>query len=207
MYSDRDFKEQFALSEASFERLQTYHKFLFKWQKAINLISNTTLQNAWLRHFADSAQIAQFIPEDIKTYVDIGCGGGFPGLVVAIMRPDLDVHLIESDERKGQFMRTVIRETGVENATVHTVRIEESYGLVTPDFVTARALASLKELFDLMMPWVEKNPALSFCFMKGERAEEEINESQDLYDFEYQKHVSLTDQKACLLQISKLKQS
>lgn len=205
MYSEQDFRAQFTPSNASFEKLQTYHKLLFKWQKAINLISNSTLQNAWFRHFADSAQIVQFIPEDIQTYADIGCGGGFPGLVVAIMRPDLDVHLIESDERKGQFMRTVIREAGVKNTTVHTVRIEESYDLVTPDFVTARALASLKELLDLIGPWVTQNSDMRMCFMKGERAVNEIKEAEEAYEFDVEKHTSITDDKACLLEISALK--
>jgi len=83
------------------ERLEAYHALLLKWNPVINLVSKNTIADAWQRHFVDSIQIEQYVPEKAKVYADLGCGGGFPGLVVAIMRPDLDVHLIES-EGKGR---------------------------------------------------------------------------------------------------------
>ena len=139
------------------EQLEAYHKLLFKWQKAINLISPKTLQDSWSRHFLDSAQIYKFIPESAKTYADLGCGGGFPGLVIAILKPELQTTLVESDERKGQFMRTVIREAGISNAKVVTERIEHYVEgtETTPDLVSARALASLDKLCKFVLPWAQ----------------------------------------------------
>lgn len=188
-----------------FEKLETYHALLEKWQKAINLVSSKSLPESWHRHFIDSAQMCAHIPENTKIYADLGCGGGFPGLVLAIMRPNLEVHLVESDERKGQFMRSVVRETQTSNVTIHTKRVEAVMGDITPDFVTARALAALDKLFDLCWPWAEQNAALTFCFMKGERAEEEIERARKTYDFDVHHHSSITDAHAQILGITNLK--
>lgn len=196
VYTEKDFDTLFDVSRETFDKISTYHALLLKWNKAINLVSPKTLDEAWHRHFIDSAQVSQYIPQGTKIYADLGCGGGFPGLVVAMMRPELSVHLVESDERKCQFMRTVVRETGLSNVTIHTKRIEHAYDDVAPDFITARALASLKELLIYCMPWVEKNPDLGFAFMKGMRADEEIAEAQENTLFEYENYGSITDKHA-----------
>lgn len=204
MYTKSDFRKLFDVPDDVFARIEAYHALLLKWNKAINIVSPKSLDDAWHRHFIDSAQVARFIPEDIKIYADLGCGGGFPGLVVAMMRPDLTVHLVESDERKCQFMRTVVRETGLSNVTVHTKRIEEVTGDFTPDLVSARALKSLEELFDFVSPWAAANPALKMVFMKGEKAEEEIAVARARFDFTAQTHASITDGGARILVVESL---
>tara|TARA_B100001989_G_C24489549_1_gene438790 strand:- start:126 stop:764 length:639 start_codon:yes stop_codon:yes gene_type:complete len=188
------------------EQLEAYHKLLFKWQKAINLISPKTLQDSWSRHFLDSAQIYKFIPESAKTYADLGCGGGFPGLVIAILKPELQTTLVESDERKGQFMRTVIREAGISNAKVVTERIEHYVEgtETTPDLVSARALASLDKLCKFVLPWAQENPEMTCIFMKGENALSEIDEAKKLYVFDVETAPSLTDSRASILVIKNL---
>lgn len=204
MKTKSDFQKLFDVSDDVFACIEAYHALLLKWNKAINIVSPKTLGEAWHRHFIDSAQVAKFIPEGVKVYADLGCGGGFPGLVVAMMCPDLVVHLVESDERKGQFMRTVIRETGLTNVSVHTKRIEDVTGDFTPDLISARALKSLEELFDFVLPWAQANPALQMIFMKGERAEEEITAAQARFDFTAQTHPSITDSGARILVVHSL---
>lgn len=201
IYTQDNIQQVFALSDEVFEGLKIYHKLLIKWQKAINLVSNNTLDEVWHRHFADSMQIARLIPEEdgARVYADLGCGGGFPGLVIAMMRPELDVHLVESDERKGQFMRTVVRETGINNVTIHTKRVEDVTGDFIPDFVSARALASLPKLLEYCQSWIEVNPDLRFYFLKGERADEELDEARQAYDFSVRITPSLTDARAQIL--------
>jgi len=81
-------------------KLKIYLELLLKWQKAINLISPATLDKAWDRHFEDSLQLLDYIPDSVKSICDIGSGAGFPGLIIAISRPNLDVSLIESDVSK-----------------------------------------------------------------------------------------------------------
>ena len=92
-------KNIFATSDLRYhEKLKIYHDLLLKWQKAINLISPKTVDDSWVRHFEDSLQIMDDIPMG-AVLADIGTGAGFPGLVLAIARPDLKVHLIESDQK------------------------------------------------------------------------------------------------------------
>ena len=202
-HTQDNFRDAFALSEGAFEGLRTYHSLLIKWQKAINLVSNKTLDEAWHRHFADSAQVAELIPSEAgkKVYADLGCGGGFPGLVVAMMRPELIVHMVESDERKGQFMRSVIREAGVENAQVHTQRIEDVAEVFTPDYVSARALAPLPRLLAYCGAWIEARGGVRFYFLKGEQAEDEIQAARESFDFTLTTTPSLTDKRAQILML------
>ena len=233
-YTQDNIREVFAISDEAFRGLEAYYALLVKWQKAINLVSNNTLSEAWHRHFADSAQVARLIVHENKeecilhnasreevgglfddkggvlqynkkVYADLGCGAGFPGLVIAMMRPELDVHLVESDERKGQFMRTVIREAGVKNATVHTQRIEDMTDEFTPDLVSARALASLSKLLGYCQPWIEANADLQFYFLKGERASEELEEARGAYDFSVKITPSVTEAQAQILLLSSVR--
>lgn len=204
IYTQDDFRDLFDVSDAVYANIETYAALLVKWNKAINLVSPKTINECWHRHLIDSAQVEKYIPEGTKIYADLGCGGGFPGLVIALMRPDLETHLVESDERKCQFMRTVIRETGAKNAIVHTERVENFTDVFTPDLVTARALKSLLELFDFVWPWAQSNPDLSLCFMKGIRADEEIADAQARYEFNLEKSRSITDAGAHIVMVRNL---
>ncbi|MBX2833718.1 MAG: 16S rRNA (guanine(527)-N(7))-methyltransferase RsmG [Micavibrio sp.] len=190
------------VSRESLEKLETYHALLVKWQKAINLVSPKTIPEAWGRHFADSAQIERYVSREsihgkALKIVDIGSGAGFAGLVLAIMRPDIDVHLVESDERKCQFMRTVSRETQTP-VTVDISRIEAVQLDFVPNIVTARALADLTLLFDYIYKWVEENPNLEAIFLKGMKIEEELTAARRKYDFSVEIHPSLTDPSGCI---------
>lgn len=192
------------VSRESLEKLEIYHALLLKWQKAINLVSNKTLDDAWVRHFADSAQIIAHIPDHVKDVVDMGSGAGFPALIVAILRSDLDVSVVESDERKCQFMRTVSRETNVPirivNARIESVSPQD----ISPDLITARALASMKRLLDYCCPYVSENPALEMLFMKGAGAAGELLEARKSYDFQAESFPSVTDGAASIVRVSGL---
>jgi 16S rRNA (guanine527-N7)-methyltransferase len=194
----------FDVSRETFEKLEIYHALLLKWQKAINLVSPKTLDDSWNRHFIDSMQILNFVADDAKIIADIGSGGGFPGMLIAISRPDIFVNLIESDERKCHFLRTVSRETS-SPVQAYDVRIEKSYDVCVPDIVTARALANLSDLLGLVLPWVEKNPKLECLFMKGQNAENEIQDAQECYEFDCECYDSVTDSDAKILKISNIK--
>jgi len=184
------------------DKLDAYQALLLRWQKAINLVSSSTLKNAKERHFIDSLQVLPLILQGAKLLYDIGSGAGFPGLVIAMARPDLSVHMIESDERKGQFLRTVSRETSTP-ITVHTERIER-VGLSAPDVVTARALADLTMLFDFCIGWAEENPLLEMVFMKGRAAEDEIEAARVIYDFDVTRQPSITGDGAVILKVTNL---
>lgn len=178
-------------------RLDIYERLLQKWQAKINLVSNTTLAHAGVRHFLDSLQLRQFIPAGTKILYDIGSGAGFPGLILAMALPEVDVHLIETDQKKCVFLQTVSRETG-SPVTVHTARAEKVQ-LPPPDVVTARALADLSELLKLTERWWRENPALVLVFPKGANAEAEAVQARKTYKFDMEMHPSATDPSASVL--------
>jgi 16S rRNA (guanine527-N7)-methyltransferase len=198
------------------EKFSIYAALLRKWQKAVNLVSPKTLDDLETRHLADSAQIADLLPsltptlslkgEGEFTLFDLGSGAGFPGLVLAMLRPDITVHLVESDQKKCEFLRTVSRETHTP-VLIHMCRIESLITESVPDVITARALSSLAELLGYCLPWAEKNPSLVMIFPKGEKADEEIAEARKHYSFDIAKTPSKTDKNATILRISNLKKS
>src|SRR3954468_20272409 len=97
------------VSRETRDQLEAMVHTLGRWQKAINLVGKATLEDIWVRHVLDSAQLVPLIPRGAQSLVDLGSGGGFPGLVLAAMRPELEVTLIESDARKGAFLGEAAR--------------------------------------------------------------------------------------------------
>ena len=83
--SPESFQAAFGVSRETLDRLGTYANLLARWQKTINLVAPSTINDVWHRHFADSAQLWQYRPDDARTWLDLGSGAGFPGLVLAIL--------------------------------------------------------------------------------------------------------------------------
>ena len=116
------------VSRETFERLEHYVALLHKWNPKINLVSRGTLQDVWERHIRDSLQVFEAAEGLTGAWVDLGSGGGLPGLVVALaQRPGFSVTLVESDQRKAAFLRTVLRETG-STGTVIAERLPQLLG-------------------------------------------------------------------------------
>ena len=191
------FAKEFDVSRETLERLTEYEFLLKKWNRAINLVARPTLTDVWRRHFADSAQLLRFVPETSRTWIDLGSGAGFPGLVVGIMRPDLAVTLVESDKRKSVFLSEVARATAT-NITVINDRIETVTNRA--DVVSARALASLPDLLDLASPRLA--PGGVALFLKGENVEQELTEANRLWHIALTKHDSLADPRGSILSIT-----
>ncbi len=177
-----------------------YADLLLKWSRAVNLVSPATLAEARKRHFEDSLQLLPLIPEGAHVLFDLGSGAGFPGLVLAISRPEIEVHLFESDQKKCSFLGTVSRETDTP-VIIHTQRIEtvDKKEGVVPDVITARALASLEKLLELTEGWWERNPQLVLVFPKGARAEEELAAARKIYQFDVEMVQSQTEKEAKIL--------
>ncbi len=192
------------VSHETLARLRQYEALLVKWQKAINLVGPATIPDAWNRHFVDSVQMAPLLPAHAKTLYDLGSGAGFPGLVLAILNPELSVTLIESDHKKSAFLATVSHETKTP-VKILTKRIEQATdSLPAPDIVSARALASLSDLLTYIKPWVEANPNLTCLFPKGAQANAEIEAAQGLAQFSASLTPSLTDGSAQILTLTNI---
>ena len=182
-----------------------YRDLLLKWQKTINLVSPATLQNVWERHFEDSLQLLDFIPQNVKKICDIGSGAGFPGLLIAIQRPDIHVDLIEADTRKCAFLQTVSRETECQNITVYNDRIENVMDAIEADCLTSRALASLRQIIHYAEPLWDKNPDLIMVLPKGANFQSEIDEAIKKFNFDYSLHPSKTDPNARILIVNNIR--
>ncbi len=194
--------EEIGVSRETFERLKTYVELLKKWNPRINLISKSTLPDVWVRHVQDSVQISNLAPKPCKIWGDLGSGGGFPGLVVAIMALETgtpgQVFLVESDQRKCAFLRTVIRETGA-RAEVINKRIDEVKGL-NADVISARALASLSNLLEFAE--IHLSPNGTAIFPKGVSWEKELIEAQALWSFKHHVVKSQTETGPVILSIT-----
>ena len=192
------------VSRETVERLSLYESVLIKQQKAINLVSKGTLDELWCRHFLDSAQLMGRIPEGTKTLVDLGSGGGFPGAVLAIMmadkRPEVNIHLVDSDQRKCTFVREACRAAGV-RPKVHSVRIEQLVDLKA-DVITARALAPLPKLLGLSEPFWMKNTV--GLYLKGEGISEELTQARKYWKFDSETEQSQSSETGVVLQVTGL---
>lgn len=193
------------VSRETFDKLTTYTALLEKWNPKINLVSKSSLSDLWSRHIVDSAQLFELAPSDAAHWVDIGSGGGFPGLVVAIiakeLRPDMKVTLVESDQRKCAFLRTVSRETMCD-ATVISKRIEAIDSL-NADVLSARALADLGILLEFAKQHLQ--PSGTCLFPKGLTWEKELETAHDSWQFSHQVSKSETDPNAVVLRIKEIK--
>ena len=174
------------VSRETFLRLKEYEKLLFKWNAKINLVSKSTLDNFWNRHVLDSAQFLSSVGEKAGKWVDLGSGGGLPGLVVAILSDEIEpvnkLFLVEADVRKAVFLKTVCRELGLK-VEVYNNRIEELPPM-SANIVSARALAPLKTLCLYAKNNLEKDGEAVFA--KGENWKAELVEAQKKWIFSYE---------------------
>jgi 16S rRNA (guanine527-N7)-methyltransferase len=205
-----EFAQIYDVSRETLTRLVAYQALLGKWQQSVNLVGPTSLAAFWQRHAADSAQILRHAPSSAKTWLDLGSGGGLPGLVLAIIlaekNPAACLHMVESDRKKASFLRAVLADTGV-TAHVHNARIEAlaaaaPAALAQIDVITARALAPLNDLLTLLHPFC--NSSTVALLHKGRNWHEELTLSEQYWKLSHQAHISDTDGDARLLEITAL---
>ena len=194
---ERDRSRALALISVSREtlpRLDAFAALLRRWQGIKNLVGPSELTQIWTRHIADSAQLVHFA-SDAQTWVDIGSGAGFPGLVVACCRADdsaFHMTLVESNGRKAAFLREAARVLGL-NVSVVNERIEAA-GPHLPrqiDCISARALAPLPLLLDLAVPLM-RNPCKAL-FLKGQDIDVELTEASKYWNIYHRVEPSVTN--------------
>lgn len=189
------------VSRETQERLEAFAALLLKWTPSINLIAKSTWPDIWQRHIRDSAQLASFVGDDTHTWLDVGSGGGLPALVLAILfaetRRDIQVVLVESDQRKSAFLRTAIRELEL-TAQVKTERVEDVASLKA-DILSARAFAPLPKLLDLTQPHL--SPDGRMVLMKGAQYQRELEESLASWTFQSEVWSSLTHPQSVILEL------
>ncbi|MGY6705561.1 16S rRNA (guanine(527)-N(7))-methyltransferase RsmG [Roseinatronobacter sp.] len=192
------------VSRETMDNLTQFAEHLKKWNSRINLVAPATIPDLWSRHIADSAQVFATAPSQAKTWVDLGSGGGLPGVVCAILAkqhmPECQFTLIESDKRKAASLMVIARELDLKMDV-----LAERAEAVTPcnaDIVSARALAPLPQL----LSWVHRHVAKGGIALlpKGKTWEEEVAAARTDWMFSASSHVSKTDPAARLLVIKEL---
>ncbi len=166
------------LPEETLRRLEIYANLVRKWQRVLNLVGKSSFDDLWVRHFSDSLQVSQAVPE-ARRWLDLGSGAGFPGLVTAIKyagEPGALVHLVEADRRKCAFLREAVRETSAP-AIVHCGRVEKVLPALDEkiDAVSARALAPLEALLGYAEKFIGQGAV--GVFSKGKLFEAELTDS------------------------------
>lgn len=192
-----------AVSRETMERLEKFASLLIKWNPAINLVARSTIEDLWERHIVDSVQLARFLEQQPERWLDLGSGGGLPGLVLAIVSsdksPDTRFDLVDSDQRKCTFLRQAVRELGLQNARVHSARIEDLQPMAA-DVVSARALTGLSVLCGYAAKHLTRDGFA--VFPKGASFLNEVQEARLKWRFHIEEIESMTNKDARLLKLS-----
>ncbi|WP_050527038.1 16S rRNA (guanine(527)-N(7))-methyltransferase RsmG [Pseudorhodobacter aquimaris] len=193
------------VSRETQHKLQIFVDLVLKWNPVINLISKGTQDQIWNRHIADSIQLYDLIPKNAAKILDVGSGGGFPGIVLAILSSTdnlrYEFQLVESDQRKATFLREVSRVLEL-SVVVCPKRVEE-IAAFQADCFTARALAPLPTLLTFASLHLKSSGVC--LFPKGSAYKSELKAAQECFLFDYELIPSQTDPTGTILKISGLK--
>lgn len=193
------------VSRETFSVLENFLVEFQRWNRVTNLVASSTVDETWNRHVLDSAQLKRLRPLAIR-WVDLGSGGGFPGLILAILlrgTPGAHVHLIESNRKKASFLQTMTGLFGLP-ATIHPHRIEDACSKIElPEAVSSRALASLSHLLDLAEPLL--SAGATGLFHKGREYRREIEESSLSWRYDLIEHASAVESQSVILEIRELR--
>ena len=170
------------LSQEQYEGFMKYMRLLQEWNEKINLTAITEDEEVVKKHFIDC--IKAFKRDEFKkaeTMIDVGTGAGFPGLPIAIMRPELKVTLLDSLNKRINFLNTVVNELGLKNVTTIHSRAEDGARNKELrekfDIATSRAVANMSVLSEFCLPYVKVGG--NFIALKGPAVDQEIEESRN----------------------------
>lgn len=186
----------------AFDRLERYAELLVEENQRQNLISRPSEEHLWVRHIADSAQLLEHLPDRARSetppgpWLDLGTGPGLPGLVIAILRPDIRVVLVESRARRVEFLDRCVTELGLANGHIRGERVER----IEPFeawVISARAFAPLEKLLRLSAPFSTKHTR--YLLPKGRSAAHELAEAGSSIRRMFHVKHSLTDTDAGII--------
>jgi 16S rRNA (guanine527-N7)-methyltransferase len=194
----------FGVEKEVMEDLERFVTLLRRWNQTINVVSRADVSEIWSRHVADSAKLIALLPASARIWVDLGSGGGFPGVVVAIFArrrcPELRVTMVESDQRKAAFLKVAVAELGL-SAAVLNMRAEDVPPLGA-HIVSARALAPLKKLLPLVSRHLDKRGIA--ILPKGRQYQDELEELPKTWTFSLGLHKTDPSDASVVLLVSDL---
>ena len=194
------------VSRETIRSLNLYENILIKANKSLNLIGNSTINQIWIRHFLDSAQVIDLIEKNDKSLIDIGSGAGFPGLVLAILAKDrkipITINLIEKSPKKANFLKKIITELKL-NVQVFNLDIFEKENKFIEDVVVARAFKPLKIILELIH--TKGKHFKKFFIFLGKTGQTELLQASKSWNIKYKQSMSITSDDSIIIEINKLK--
>lgn len=165
------------MNEDTCKKFFDFYNILVETNKVMNVTRIIDAKDAIVKHFADCLLLAQMIPDGEFTLIDVGCGGGFPTIPLAIVKQSLSITAIDSTTKKVDFVNSTAKALGLNNVRAISARAEEFIEgkRESFDFATSRAVARLNMLVELTVPYVKLGG--KFFAMKGSAAQEELDEA------------------------------
>lgn len=188
-------------NEVGMRRIESFCTALLAENRRQNLISKPSEAQIWQRHIADSAQLLEHVPRETLRagalpWLDLGTGAGFPGIVIAALRPELPVVLVESRARRVEFLENSARALGLDQCTVIGGRLERVEPFAT-SVISARAFAPLEKLLRLSSPFSTR--ATRYTLPKGRSAAHELEQLKPSIRKLFHVKQSLTDAEAGII--------
>ena len=169
-------------TEEQLQKLEKFYNLLVEWNEKINLTRITTKEDVYLKHFYDSLTITKEIDlSKVNTLCDVGTGAGFPGIVLKIIYPNLKIKLIDSLQKRVNYLNTIINDLDLDNIEAIHTRGEDYQGQF--DVVTSRAVANIEKLVNYTMHLLNKDGV--FIALKGNIDEELTNEIENQINKKY----------------------
>jgi 16S rRNA (guanine527-N7)-methyltransferase len=177
-------------------RLDRLAELLRTENREQNLIAKASEDILWLRHFADSAQLLRHVPRETGTWLDLGTGAGFPGLVIAALRPETRVVLVESRRRRAEWLVRAATTLSLRRCQVEAHPVEKLAAFPAA-VISARAFAPLARLFDLSSRFSTRETL--WLLPKGRSAGQEVADLPRTVGRMFHVEQSLTDQNAGII--------
>ena len=185
--------------------LKYYESHLKIANERLNLVGKTTINNVWIRHFLDSAQVVDSIEENDKSIVDIGSGAGFPGIVLAIILKErknkIKIRVIEKSKKKINFMKEIINKLKLD-VTLVNQNVFEQNQKIWDDVIITRAFKPLEIILELIHKKTN-NWKKTFLFL-GKTGDEQLLQASKSWDIKYKQRMSITSSDSKIIEIYKL---
>jgi 16S rRNA (guanine527-N7)-methyltransferase len=193
------------VSRETIASLKYYENHLKTASKSLNLVGKTTINDVWIRHFLDSAQVIDFIDKNDNSLVDIGSGAGFPGIVLAIILKErknkIKIRLIEKSKKKINFIKEIINKLKLDVTAVNQNVFEQKQKILD-DVIVARAFKPLEIILELIHKKAS-NWKKTFLFL-GKTGNEQLLQASKNWDFKYKQRMSITSSDSKIIEIYKL---
>lgn len=196
MMDEDEAKRRLNVPRGTIERLEAFVALLREENERQNLVSRSSLETVWERHIADSAQLARFAPTEAQSWLDLGTGAGFPGLLVPLFHP-ASVVLVEARRLRADFLRTAASVLGIATRVEIVASRVEALPSRDMDVISARAFAPLPKLLAIAERF--STPGTVWILPKGRNAKSELDAARSSWQGDFRLEPSLTDADAGII--------